>query len=191
VTENTTDASAGKDLRYPVGRYRPPKEISPQDRAEWIREIERMPENLRRVVSGLNDAQLDTPYRPGGWTVRQVVHHLADSHLNSYVRFRWAVTENVPAIKTYNEADWAELSDARTAPIELSLSLLEGLHARWVLLVRSFGDEEYARKISHPEWGEIRVDWLLGLYAWHCRHHVAHISGLRKSQGWSDSEERN
>lgn len=166
------------DLRYPVGRYRPPKEITQDTRAEWIGEIERLPENLRRAVSGLSEAQLDTRYRPGGWTVRQVVHHLADSHLNSYSRFRWAVTENVPEIKTYNEADWAELPDAKTAPVQLSLSLIEALHARWALLLRSFGDAEFARKTKHPEWGEIQLDWLLGLYAWHCRHHLAHISAV-------------
>lgn len=173
-----------RDLRYPIGRYAAPKEITPDTRAEWIREVEILPQNLRRAVSGLNDAQLDTPYRPGGWTIRQVVHHFADSHLNSYSRFRWAATENVPTIKTYNEADWAELADAKTAPAELSLALLEALHARWVILLRSFGEAEFARTTKHPEWGEIRVDWLLGLYAWHCRHHVAHITALRERHGW-------
>lgn len=176
--------STASDLRYPIGPYQAPKEITSDTRAQWIREIEILPENLRRAVYGLNDVQLDTPYRPGGWTVRQVVHHYADSHLNSYTRFRWAVTEDVPTIKTYNEADWAELADAKTAPIELSLGLLDGLHARWALLLRSFGDREYARRMQHPEWGEIRVDWLLGQYAWHCRHHVAHITALRERQGW-------
>jgi hypothetical protein len=172
------------DLRYPIGRYEAPSGITSDTRAEWIREIERLPENLSRAVSGLNDAQLDTQYRPGGWTVRQVVHHYADSHMNSYLRFRWAVTEDVPAIKVYNEADWAKLADAKTAPIELSLTLLEALHARWALLLRSFGDREYARTVRHPEWGEIRVDWLIGQYAWHSRHHVAQITRLRERQGW-------
>ncbi len=180
----TTSVPAGGDLRYPIGPYRPPKEITQATRAEWIREIEILPEDLRRAVSDLSDAQLNTPYRPDGWTVRQVVHHFADSHLNSYSRFRWALTEGVPTIKTYNEADWAELADAKTAPVQLSLALLEGLHARWALLLRSLSDAEYARKMRHPEWGEIRVDWLLGQYAWHCRHHLAHISRLRKLREW-------
>ena len=179
---NTTNANT--DLRYPVGRYEAPHEITPETREQWIRELETLPKNLRRAVSALSDAQLETPYRPGGWTVRQLVHHIADSHLNSYSRFRWAVMEDVPTIKTYNEADWAELADAKTAPIELSLALLEALHARWVILLRSFGDREYARTMRHTEWGEIRVDWLLGQYAWHCRHHVAHITSLREREGW-------
>ena len=181
---NTADVGPGNDLRYPIGPYRPPEEITRDTRAEWIREIELLPKNLRRAVSELSEAQLDTPYRPGGWTVRQVVHHLADSHLNSYSRFRLAVTEDVPTIKTYNEADWAELADAKAAPVQLSLVLLEGLQARWALLLRSLGDAQYARKLKHPEWGEIQVDWLLGQYAWHCQHHLAHISRLRKLREW-------
>ncbi len=175
---------AGEDLRYPVGRFQWPGKGTGDQREGWIREIERLPQKLRRAIAGLDDRKLDTPYRPGGWTVRQVVHHIADSHLNSYTRFRLAVTENVPTIKTYNEADWAELPDAKTAPADLSLSLLDALHARWVLLLRSFGEAEFARKIRHPEWGEITLEQLLAQYEWHCRHHVAHINRLKEREGW-------
>lgn len=178
------DANTSEELRYPIGRYRAPERIGAEDRAGWIRELEELPEKLRRAVSDLNDTQLETPYRPGGWTVRQVVHHYADSHANSYMRFRWAVTEEMTTVKTYNEADWAELEDAKTAPVELSLGLLEALHARWVLLLRSFGDAEFARKMKHPDWGEVTVEWLLGQYGWHSRHHLAQIRRLREREGW-------
>jgi DinB superfamily len=178
------EVSAGEALRYPIGRYRAPETIDARERETWIRELEALPGNLTRAIAGLNEAQLNTPYRPGGWTVRQVVHHYADSHLNSYTRFRWAVTEDVPVIKTYNEADWAELADAKTAPVELSLALIEPLHGRWVLLLRSFGDAEFARKVNHPEWGVVSTEWLLGSYAWHCRHHVTQITRLREREQW-------
>jgi hypothetical protein len=179
----TSEVSAD-ELRYPIGHYRPPETISAADREAWIREIEALPGNLRRAIAGLSDAQLDTPYRPGGWTLRQVAHHYADSHMNSYLRFRWAATEEMTTIKTYDEAAWAELKDAKTAPVELSLALLEPLHARWVLLFRSFGDAEFRRKMKHPDWGEVSVEWLLGQYAWHSRHHVAQINSLRDREGW-------
>src|ERR1700761_8636680 len=175
---------SNEELRYPIGRYRAPEKIGAADREGWIREIEALPENLRRAVAGLKDAQLETPYRPGGWTVRQVVHHYADSHMNSFLRFRWAVTEELTSIKTYDEAAWAELADTKTAPVELSLSLLEALHARWVLLLRSFGEAEFGRRMKHPEWGEVTVEWLLGQYGWHSRHHVAQIKKLREREGW-------
>jgi hypothetical protein len=173
-----------EELRYPIGRYRAPETIGAAARESWIEEIEALPRNLRRAVEGFSDAQLDTPYRPGGWTVRQVVHHYADSHLNSYSRFRWAATEEMTTVKTYDESAWAELADAKTAPVELSLALLEPLHARWVLLLRSFGDAEFRRKMKHPEWGEVSLEWLLGQYAWHSRHHVAQINRLREREGW-------
>lgn len=173
-----------EDLRYPIGQYRAPERIGAAERATWIAQIERLPQNLGRAVDGLHDSQLDTPYRPGGWTVRQVVHHYADSHMNSYLRFRWAVTEDATTIKTYDEAKWAELMDARTAPVELSLRLIEPLHARWAMLLRSFGDAEFGRRMKHPEWGEVSVDWLLGQYGWHSLHHVAQIERLREGQGW-------
>lgn len=180
----TTGTTTDETLQYPIGRYRAPESISTDDRNAWIQEIEELPVNLQQAVAGLSDAQLETPYRPGGWTVRQVVHHFADSHLNSYARFRWAATEELTTVKTYNEAAWAELADARTAPIELSLALIEPLHARWVLLLRSFTDADFERKMKHPDWGHVSIEWLLGQYAWHCRHHVAHIRRLREREGW-------
>ena len=139
---------------------------------------------MTAAVAGLDDRQLDTPYRPGGWTVRQVVHHYADSHANSYVRFRLALTEDAPVIKPYDEQRWAELPDAKSAPISVSLTLLSALHQRWVLLLRSLDDQTFARTFIHPELGEMRLDKTLGLYAWHCHHHVAHITNLRARQGW-------
>jgi DinB superfamily len=177
-------ASSSQDLRYPIGRYEPPKQVTAVTITEWLRDLEDLPANLKQAVAGLHDRQLDTPYRPGGWTVRQLVHHLPDSHLNSYQRFRLALTEEAPAIKTYNEAAWAELSDAKTAPIEMSLSLLTALHARWITLLRSLNADDLKRTVRHPEWGDITLDWMLGQYAWHSRHHVAHITSLREREGW-------
>jgi uncharacterized damage-inducible protein DinB len=139
---------------------------------------------LRSAVADLNEDQLATPYRPGGWNVRQVVHHLPDSHLNSYIRFRLALTEDNPVVKPYQEAAWAELHDARSAPIELSLALLESLHQRWALLLRSLSERDFARTFQHPELGQLTLAWNLGLYAWHGRHHLAHITNLRTNQGW-------
>jgi DinB superfamily len=167
------------NLRYPVGKYQPPERISLEQRAEWMDIIEALPQKLKQAVSDLTEAQLDTPYRPGGWTVRQVVHHLPDSHLNSYIRFRFAVTEETPTIKAYDEAKWAELPDAKNGPIGPSLLILEGLHQRWIAFLRTLDDAAFARTFRHPEFGEIRLDWALGLYAWHCRHHLAHITRLR------------
>jgi len=177
-------ASSSEDLRYPIGRYEPPTRVTAAQRAEYLRDLEELPAKLKQAVSGLDDRQLETPYRPGGWTVRQLVHHLPDSHLNSYQRFRLALTEEAPAIKPYNEAAWAELPDAKTAPIEMSLSLLTALHARWITLLRSLGEADLKRTVRHLEWGEITLDWMLGLYAWHSRHHVAHITSLRNREGW-------
>ena len=172
------------DLRYPIGRYEAPGDITKATRDEWIRELELLPGNLREAVAGLSDVQLDTAYRPDGWTVRQVVHHVPDSHMNSYVRFRLALTEHAPAIKAYEEGAWAELSDARLSPIEPSLLLLDGLHRRFTALLRSLTPDDFARTFRHPELGQIRLDWTLGLYAWHGRHHVAHINNLRVREGW-------
>jgi hypothetical protein len=145
-----------------------------------------LPENLKKAVSGLSDAQLDTPYRPGGWTVRQVIHHVPDSHMNSYTRFRLALTEDSPLIKPYEEAAWAQLPDARTAPVAPSLMLLEGLHFRFVTLLRSLSEADFAKTFRHPELGEKRLDWTLGLYGWHCLHHTAHITSLRTREGWQE-----
>jgi len=172
------------DLKYPIGRYQAPTTISVDQRSAWIEEMANLPANLTKAISGLSDAQLDTPYRPGGWTVRQVVHHIPDSHMNSYVRFRLALTENSPLIKPYEEAAWAELADAKNAPVAPSLAILEGLHARFVLMLRSLSAADFARTFRHPEVGENRLDWTLGLYAWHSRHHVAQITALRTRQAW-------
>lgn len=172
------------DPRYPIGKFEWPEAVTAADIDRAVHEIEALPEQLRQSVSGLGETQLATPYRPGGWTVRQVVHHVADSHLNSYVRFRLAVTENEPTIKPYDENSWAELADARSAPIDLSLDLIESLHHRWVLLMRSFGPSEWSRSFRHPERGLIRVDATALLYGWHGRHHVAHVTLLRQREGW-------
>jgi uncharacterized damage-inducible protein DinB len=172
------------DLRYPIGRFQFPESISAADRNEFIAAIEAAPAALGRAVAGLDDAQPNTPYRPGGWTVRQVVHHLPDSHLNSYVRFRLALTEDEPMIKTYEEDRWAQLPDATAAPVEDSLDLLDSLHRRWTALLRSMTEADFARSFRHPELGKVRLDRNLALYAWHGRHHVAHITGLRERMGW-------
>jgi len=172
------------DLRYPIGRFAWQGPNTSDDRARYIDEIGRTPARLRAAVDGLTEEQLNTPYRPGGWTVRQVVHHVPDSHLNSYVRFRLALTEETPTIKPYAESKWAELADARSAPIENSLTLLDGLHARWVLLLRSLNPGEFAREFRHPELGVVSLDRNVALYAWHGRHHIAHITSLRERMGW-------
>jgi uncharacterized damage-inducible protein DinB len=173
-----------RDLRYPIGRFERAHEVTEVARREWIEEITATPAAVRAAVAGLGDEQLDTPYRPGGWTVRQVVHHLPDSHLNAYVRLKLALTEEEPTIKTYEEARWAELPEARTAPIEVSLELLDALHRRWVMLLDELPAAAFARTLLHPDWGRFSVDDLLGLYAWHGRHHVAHITALRERMGW-------
>ena len=172
------------DLRFPIGEFVFPEGIDERQRQEWIDAIAATPERLREAVAGLDDSQLDTPYRPGGWTVRQVVHHLPDSHLNSYVRFKLALTEDTPTIRPYDEKRWAELSDAEE-PIEVSLRLLETLHARWVSLLRFLSPEDYARAFLHPEFArKITLEQNLALYAWHGRHHVAHVTSLRERMGW-------
>jgi uncharacterized damage-inducible protein DinB len=172
------------DPRYPIGKYQTPTDITPVERAEAIREIAAAPEKVRAAVSGLNDAQLETPYRDGGWTVRQVVHHVADSHMNAYIRWRLALTETEPTIKPYEESAWAKLQDAAHAPVDVSLRLLVPLHERWVGLLRSVKDDEFARTFRHPEHGVRTLDWMLFLYAWHGNHHTAHITELRKQKGW-------
>jgi uncharacterized damage-inducible protein DinB len=173
------------DPRYPVGKFEAPAEVSVADRLRLIEQVEEAPACLRAAVQGLAPAQLDTPYREGGWTVRQVVHHIPDSHLNAYVRFRWALTEEEPTIKPYAEERWAELPDARTAPPELSLALMDAVHRRWVVLLRAMTDGQWERTFRHPEMGVLRLDRSLALYAWHGRHHVGHITGMRQRMGWS------
>jgi hypothetical protein len=172
------------DLRYPIGKAEMIPQLTAGDRAGLIAVLEEMPDRLRAAVAGLNDEQLDTPYRPGGWTVRQLVHHVPDSHMNAYTRFKLALTEDEPAVKTYEEARWAELPDSRSMPVEVSLVLLECLHRRWTTLLRMLPEADFARVCKHPDWGLINLNQLLGLYAWHCRHHVAHVTALRERMGW-------
>jgi uncharacterized damage-inducible protein DinB len=172
------------DLRYPIGKFHRPDTLSVEERRSAIDAIAEAPARLCAAINGLEAAQLDTPYRPGGWSVRQLVHHVPDSHMNAYVRFKLAATEDEPTIKTYEEARWAELADARTAPIEPSLALLENLHKRWVLFLRSLAPEDWSRKFCHPELGTMSLEQNLALYAWHGRHHVAHVTALRERQNW-------
>jgi hypothetical protein len=172
------------DLRFPIGKAEMARELTAGQRLESLARIERMPVHLRAAVDGLNAGQLDTPYRPEGWTVRQVVHHVPDSHLNAYLRCKWALTEDEPQIKTYDEGLWAELPDSRTVPVEVSLALLDSLHRRWVGLLRALSPADFQMALRHPEHGLITLDQILGLYAWHGDHHVAHITALRERMGW-------
>ena len=173
------------DLRYPIGKFAKPLEVTEEMRRRFISGIAETPARLRAAVHGLSPAQLDTPYRPGGWSVRQVVHHLPDSHMNSYIRFKLALTEQEPTIKTYHENLWAELEDARNTPVEISLNLLDSLHQRWIVMLRSLTSADWARTFRHPEQGMLTLDSYLALYAWHGRHHVAHITSLRERMGWN------
>ena len=202
------------DDRYPIGKFAPPETITAETRKTWINEIAAAPENFRAALDGLNDDQLDTPYREGGWTLRQVAHHVPDSHMNAFIRFKWTLSEDLPTIKAYDEASWATLPDVGNTPIETSLHLLEALHQRWVVLLRNMTGEDYQRAFIHPEFlpenfqmsEKASTDWLhletasagrgslppyifllekvLGLYAWHGKHHTAHITALRDRMGW-------
>jgi hypothetical protein len=163
-------------LRYPVGRLTAVSAPgSAAERATLIQHIADAPEVFRSLVAGLTDAQLDTPYRPGGWTIRQVVHHLPDSHMNAYVRMKLAATEDTPTIRTYHEDRWAELPEAKTAPVAISLDLLAALHRRWVAFLRALPDADFQKTFAHPEWGTVTIDRAIATYEWHCRHHAAHI----------------
>lgn len=166
-----------------MGGYQLPQSIAPEERRSWIREIAETPRHLRAAVAGLSDSQLDTPYRPGGWTVRQVVHHVPDSHMNCFIRVKFALTEDQPTIKPYDEATWAELPDAK-APIEVSLALLDALHGRWMTLMEPLTEAQWKRTFLHPELGPRNLEQTMSLYAWHGRHHVAHIARLRERMGW-------
>jgi uncharacterized damage-inducible protein DinB len=172
------------DLRYPIGKFAYEGSLTKDQERASLDDIAQTPANLRAAVRGLSETQLDTPYRPDGWTVREVVHHVPDSHLNSYVRFKLALTENEPTIKPYAEDRWAQLADTRATPIEVSLTLLESLHDRWVRLLRSLTPEEWKRTFRHPDLGPMTLEKTLALYAWHGRHHVAHITALRERSGW-------
>ncbi len=174
------------DPRYPIGPFEMRGEtLTEEERRRSIDQIAEAPRRLRAAVEGLSVDQLDTPYRPGGWTIRQVAHHVPDSHVNAYCRFKLTLTEHEPTIRTYEEAEWAKLADARETPIEVSLALLEALHHRWVILLRSLSKSDFARTARHPSWGLITLDWLLAQYAWHGRHHVAHITSTKERMGWA------
>ena len=173
------------DFRYPIGDFSCPEVTTPSDRAQWIGEIAATPAELRAAVAPLNAAQLATAYRADGWTVSQVVHHVADSHLNAVIRFKWALTEPHPTIKAYNEVEWAKLPDYAETPLAVSLALLEALHQRWVILLESLTEQDFARGYRHPEsHRDFRLDQVLANYAWHGKHHTAHITGLRERMGW-------
>ncbi len=172
------------DLRYPIGPFQAKPVSTQEDRRESLQQLAEAPARLRASVDALSSSQLDSPYRPDGWTVRQVVHHLADAHLNWYTRTKLALTEMQPVIKPFDEKLWADLSDARVGPVESSLSLLEGLHQRWVQMFESLGASDWAREVMHPERGLLSIDVILPMIAWHSRHHTAHITELRKRMGW-------
>jgi hypothetical protein len=178
-----TSTADSPDLRYPIGRLVRQSALSPAERAAALEAIAETPAKLRAAVRGLTEAQLDTPYRPGGWTVRQLVHHLADSHMHAYMRTRFTLTEENPPVKPYPENVWAELADAKAMPVELSLGILDGLHARWVFLFRSLTPDQFARTMFHPEHGALTLDGLLKIYSWHGPHHVAHVTGFRARSG--------
>lgn len=171
------------DLRFPVGEFKPEEGYTDEQRQGFIGEVEAVPARMRAAVKGLSEEQLDTPYRPGGWTIRQVAHHLPDSHLNGFIRMKLALTEDEPLVKTYMEDRWAELADYKGDP-GVSLALLDAVHQRWVTVWRSLGAEEFARKFRHPEWGTLKLEQHLALYAWHGRHHIAHVTSLRERMGW-------
>lgn len=171
-------------MKYPIGEYDYSREVTENDLANWINEIEILPAKLRKIIQTMSDEQLDTPYRPGGWKVRQLLHHLGDSHLNGYVRFKLALTEEKPTIKPYDEAKWAALAEYNHLEIEDSLNFLENLHKRWVTLLKSMNVEEFGRELNHPESGILTLKTYLGAYAWHGNHHLAHITSLMEREGW-------
>ena len=180
----STAQESSQDLRFPTGKFHRPAELDAVGRANSIEIIAATPARLRAAVSGLSDEQIETPYRPGGWTVRQVVHHVPDSHLNAYIRFKLALTEDVPTIKPYDEAQWAELPDVAAVPIETSLTLLDAVHERWLAILRAMKPSDFARELVHPESGRQRLDQVLALYAWHGPHHTGHVTSLRQRMGW-------
>jgi uncharacterized damage-inducible protein DinB len=178
-----TDATT--DPRYPVGKFnRPDTTLTADERRQFVEQIAATPARMREAVAGLSEQQLDTPYRDGGWTVRQVVHHVPDSHMNAYTRVKLALTEEQPTIKPYDEAAWAKLNDVRDTPIETSLLLLETLHQRFDTILRAMTDADFERTLLHPEHGVMTLDALIAMYAWHGRHHVGHITSLRSRSGW-------
>ena len=175
--------AAENDLRFPIGKFDAPAEITPEIRRRYVETIRDLPRKLAQSIENLSDKQLDTPYRPKGWTIRQTVHHVADSHLNSYCRFKLALTEESPTIRPYWEDRWAELADSRL-PTDVSMKITEGVHARWTNLLETMTDEDFQRKLIHPESGEWTLEKMLALYDWHSRHHTAHITNLRARNDW-------
>jgi hypothetical protein len=171
-------------LQYPIGQLETPALITETIRGQWIEEVDLAPRQLKEAIHGLSSTQLDTPYRPGGWTVRQVIHHLPDSHMNAYIRMKLALTEEVPAITTYEEHIWAELYDTYHTPVEVSIRLLESLHQRWVVLLRSLSETSWQRSFRHPVLGIVVLNQAAGMYAWHGKHHIAHITSLRQRMDW-------
>lgn len=171
-------------LQYPIGKFSFNNDLTRDSRKKHIEEIEVLPLRLKSAVKGLDDEQLDTPYRQGGWTVRQVIHHIPDSHLNAYVRIKLALTEDEPAIKPYDEKEWAKLKDYNLTPVEVSLDLLEAVHKRWVILLNSLEEYDFSKKFNHPETGLISLDYTVAHYAWHGNHHLAHITKLRERMDW-------
>ena len=172
------------DPRYPIGKFSYAGPLTAEQKQECLANIEQAPARLRAALRGLSDAQLDTPYLDGGWTLRQVAHHVPDSHMNSYIRCKLALTEDEPTIKPYMENLWAELPESKSAPIEVSLALLDSLHERWMLLLRQLTDADWKRTFRHPDLGLVSLEKNLALYSWHGRHHVAHVTNLREKMGW-------
>ncbi|HXH69035.1 MAG TPA: putative metal-dependent hydrolase [Pyrinomonadaceae bacterium] len=173
-----------EDLSFPIGKYNKDKKITLEQRKQFIKEIAELPNALRQAVENLSDGQIDTPYRPEGWTVRQVIHHVGDSHMNSFIRFKLALSEDNPTIHPYAENLWAETAEYKM-PVEVSLDLIDSIHQRWATLLNSMSDEDFARTINHPETGVWTLGNLLGMYVWHGKHHAAHIDNLKKRNGWN------
>lgn len=172
-------------LKYPIGKFAPLDDFDAKKRSVRINNIKSFPQRLTGVITELNEDQLNTPYREGGWTVRQLVHHLADSHVNSYIRFRWALTEDTPIIKAYKQDAWADLPDAKNAPVNLSLNVLKAIHGRWVLLMERMSVDDFEKELAHPEWkSNLSLNVMLQLYSWHCDHHLAHITSLMHRKEW-------
>jgi len=172
------------DPRYPIGKFSFEGPLTAEQKKQYLNDIEQTPARLRTAVRGLSDEQLNTPYRDGGWTVRQLAHHVPDSHMNAYIRFKLALTEDEPTIRPYMEDRWAELPESKQAPIDVSLALLDSLHERWALVLRNISDAGWKRTFRHPEMGLLSLEKTLALYAWHGRHHVAHVTSLREKMRW-------
>lgn len=180
----TAPGQAISELQYPIGKFSYAGPLTAAQREQCIADIAATPKNLRDAVRGFSAEQIETPYREGGWTVRQVLHHVPESHMNAFLRFKWALTEDQPTIKPYKEDAWAKTPDVNKTPVETSLALLEPLHERWVNLLKSLSAADFEKKLNHPENGPMTLDKMLALYAWHGKHHTAHITSLKKRKGW-------